>query len=467
MVQTFTKIGGAPDFTLPTSPALTEPPLTLLDLSLELVNIEQLTEQLRIANEAAASAQAFMADVITEGDMPGMADVGSDILQDRKVLQAEWQGVADSAEAFASDLADRLAALTRWENGVQYLPELSDAEALETWIQGGAGKETGSNQNPFAWYDAFTVVGHDERSAFGWPATDLSSRAMRATRALRAHRSFQVEQEFWGGPKVPTNYHLTASPETPLTTPNVRTITAWPNPISPPGVALGEAVLAERSLSYLDQLLAGSEAGTGMVHATPFLVQQWMRYFSYIRDSDGKVYTVDHNLIVPGYGYTGMGPDVASLTLADVTFNGDGTISSATGWGDPITGGYNGRPISGALVPAGAIVMLSDANDGQLYVPDPVSGVYVPVTSTATGSDATTVTAGIGGRNDQGAYQWAYCTEQTYSMLGDVYVYPDEYNQQSPLLPVDNSIDVRAEQPAGIVTNRILRGAVLVNIFDS
>lgn len=464
--QTYTKVGGAPDFTLPVAPALTDPPLTLLDLSLELIDVSNLVDQLRIANEQAASAQAFMASIITEGDTPGPDDLASDIAQDRLVLMAEWQGKADSLMAFASDMADRVAALTRWENGLEYLPELSNAEAMEAWIQGGALKDEGSNQNGFAWYDPFTVVGRDDRSAFGWPATDYASRAMRAKRALNAHRSFQVEQEFWNGQQVPTNYHLSASPDTPTTTPNVREISAFPNPVSPPGLALGTAVMIEASLSYLDQLLGDSEAGTGLIHATPFLVQQWMRYFNYIRDNDGKVYTVNHNLICPGYGYSGLGPDQSDLALTDVVLDSTSAITSATGFGTGSTS-YNGRPVSGPGIPSGAIVILTDANDGVLYAPDPVSGVYVPTAATASTTDTHVTVKGIGGRASAAGFQWAYCTEQTYYCLGDEYLYPDELNEQSPLLTVENSIDVRQEQPAGILTNRIMRGAVYIDVFDA
>lgn len=465
--QTYTKEGGAPDFTLPVAPALTDPPLTLLDLSLELIDISNLVEQLRIANESAASAQAFMASVITEGDTPGPDDVDSDILQDRRVLLAEWQGAADSAAAFASNLADRVAALTRWEDGLEYLPELSNAEAMETWIQGGALKAEGSNQAGFLWYDPFTVIGRDDRSAFGWPATDYASRAMRAKRALNAHRSWQMEREFWNGEQVPTNYHLTASPQTPTTTPGVRTISAFPNPASPPGIVLGTAVPVEQSLSYLDQLLADSEAGTGLIHATPFVVQQWMRYFNYIRDTDGKVYTVNHNLICPGYGYSGLGPDQADLALTDVVLDSTDTITSVTGFGTG-SDSYLGRPLSGTGIPAGAIIgALTDENTAVLYAPDPVSGVYVPVLATDTATDVAVTVKGIGGRASQAAFQWAYCTEQTYYMLGDEYLYPDELNQQSPLLTVENSMDVRQEQPAGILTNRIMRGAVYIDVFDA
>lgn len=478
----FTSVSGI-DFTLPAAPPLTQAPLSLPDLSLPLVDIEGLTERLRIAVEKAASKTMQLSDLNwqieniapvrqtvpngqtarevlldEERDGGGQIDSVNDAKRTLAQLQSEYATLSEeveAADAFASDLAKQLADLSRWEHGFVYLPELSNGAALEVFEpDSGATKNVGSNQapaqSPFYWYDPFIVVGRDERSTFGWPMTDFASRAMRATRALVGHEEWQVEQEFWSGVSIPTNYHLTASPNTPTTSAH-RTIDAWPNPTPAPGTVLGTAVGLAQSLAALDQAIAESDAGTGMIHATPYLMQEWMKTYPFIRDpSDPGVYTVNHNLMIPGYGYGGTGPDQASRTPTDGVANGTTTFTSATA---DFTDYDIGRPISGTDIAAGT------------YIEAIVSATQVTLSQAATGSGTglTFTISGQGGRANGAPQQWAYATERTYTLKGDVNVYPYDLREASPLVTVDNAVDVRAERSWSILTNRLLRAAVLVD----
>lgn len=474
--QTFEDLAGI-DYTLPTSPPLVDPPLSLLDLSRTLIDTRDLVEQARQANERVASAQSVVDDIPSQGDRPGEADDVEDAGATLEQMQAEWDARSQeidaarqalrAAEAFASEQADQVAALSRWEMGFQYLPELSNEAGVETVAPyGTTPKRIGSNQTPFAWYDPFTIVGRDARSAFGWPNTDFLSRVGRARRALQAHDSWQVEQEFWAGIQIPTNYHLSASPSTPLVYPGRRQISAFPNPDPAPGTVLGTPVPIGVSLAALDQALASSDAGTGMIHATPYMVQLWMKIFNYIRDSDGKVYTVNHNLIVPGYGYPGTGPDAASRSVADgVTILNSPEVTSATA---AFTAADLGRPVSGTNIPAGAVVgVVTSGTEIMLYGQDPDTGAYGVVNSLAAGTGQPLTVSGQGGNATFAPQQWCYATEQTFECLSDLYVYPSDINQQAPLLTVDNSMDVRVEQQVAIITNRLCRTAALVDTTTS
>lgn len=475
-VQTFVDTAGI-DYTLPTPPPLVDPPLALLTLSRTLINTEDLVEQLREANEAAASAQSAVADIPSQGDRPGEADDLEDADSTLEQMQAEWDAVEAqregainaslAAEAFASDLAKRVADLSRWEQGFTYLPELSNEAALEVFSYGQtARKKTGNNQTPFAWYDPFTVVGRDDRSAFGWPNTDFASRVQRARRALRAHRGWQVENEFWSGLQIPTNYHLACSPDTPLVTPRRTVVGAFPNPDPAPGTTLGTAVSLGNSLAALDQAIADSDAGTGMIHATPFLVQMWMKLYNYIRDNNGFVFTVNHNLIVPGYGYPGTGPDAADRNVADaVTVINTPDITSATA---AFTAADLGRPLTIEGLPTGSVVgIVVSGTDITAFGPNPSTGSYEPALASASGTNLALTVSGRGGRASFAPQQWAYATDMVYDSLGDVIVYPSHLNQEAPGLVVNNDIEVRAEQNVAMITNKLLRAAVLVDTTTS
>lgn len=479
----FTSVSGI-DFTLPSAPPLTAPPLSLPELAILLLDTQGQVEQLRVANEKAASAAQQLSDITYDAgaehpdfdaastptpgevndegrDLPGQADSVADARRALVQLQSEY----DSAVAFRDDLAARVAELSRWEHGLVYLPELSNAASTSlfapdsgTPVTDGALKPDANNQapgsNPFFWYDPFVAVALDDRSLFGYPNTDFESRALRARRALVGHEAWQVESEFWSGATIPTNYHLSASPNTPTTSPH-RTIDAWPNPTPAPGTVLGTAYGLAQSMAALDQAIAESDAGTGMIHATPYVMQEWMKLYPFIRDPDGKVYTVNHNLLVPGFGYGGTGPDQA--TRSETDGSGTGAATGFTSASAAFTAYDVGRPITETsaygVIPAGTYI-LSVTNGTTVVLSQPCGATHTGVHFTV---------AGQGGRAGGSPQQWAYATEQVYTLRGDIVTYPYDLREGAPLVTLDNSVAVRAERSWGCLTNRLLRAAILID----
>jgi hypothetical protein len=447
-------------YALPAAPPLVMAPLSLLDLATEFIDNEGLYADVAEANERLASAQASYDStlaLVNETTDPDI-DTPAELLAQ---LESERSKVID-ASAWATARTKQVADIARWVGGMTWLPELSNAAGLETWAPdtppaasnpSGATKNIGSNQGPFAWYDPFLAVGRDDRSTMGYSTfSDLKDRAARALRALRFHEAWQVEHEFWTGANIPTNWHLSASPNTPLTSPH-RVITAWSNPTPASGTTLGVAVGLTSSLSSLDQSIADNDAGVGMIHATPFVVQEWSRTYPFIRDNMGRNLTVNGNIIVPGYGYPGTGPDVAAETVADGAFtNGSPNLTSAT-YGFTTSDIGSTVTSSTAGIPAGAYIIA-------------VTSATVAVLSanaTAPGSAASvTVGAGVGSLAGQ-RFQWAYATDTIYTCKGDIRTYPWDVNQASPLLPQTNSVDVRAERPWATISNQLLRAAVLID----
>lgn len=440
------------DWTLPAAPPLVDPPLSLLSEVRSLINLEGLTARKQALVEKAASAAEQLPD-----DIEDLANNEADSLQDTD-LDLYQQMVEWTAQIATLDTA--LKEQQRFEQGFVYLPELSNAEGLSTFTADtrpaaanpteGALKPTGNNQGLFLWYDPFIVVGLDSRSAFGWPAADMSDRVGRATRALLAHESWQVEKEWWTGEQVPTNWHLSAGPGSVQSSPHRTLRFPFGNPIPTPGTVLGVAESLSDSLASLDQAIANASAGTGMIHATPYVVQKWSQVYPFLRDSSGNIRTVNNNLLVPGYGYPGTGPDQTGRSVTDGVLDGTTTVTSATADFDDFD---IGMPIEGVDIPAGTVITAV------------ASSSSVTISNAATGS-ATGVTLtlpGTGGDLTGAVMQWAYATDMIFHCQGDINVYPASLREQAPGLTVDNLIEARAERSHALPSNQLLRAAVLVD----
>jgi hypothetical protein len=279
----------------------------------------------------------------------------------------------------------------------------------------------------------------------------MGDRVRRAERALRAHESWQVEREFWNGAIIPTNYHLTASPHSVTTSAHRTLSTPFPNPVPAPGTTLGTTVGLAQSLAALDHAIADADAGAGMIHATPYLVQKWTSAYQYLRDQQGNIRTVNDNLLLPGYGYTGLGPDQASRSVSDgVTTLNSTTVTSATA---AFTGFDVGQPINTPNLPAGTVIM-TVTNATTVVVSNP---------ATAGGTAQTLTLPGYGGNAAPSSQQWAYATEMMFRLQGDVQTYPLDFREMSPGLIANNDVDVRAERIHAIISNQIVRAAVLVD----
>lgn len=437
------------DFTLPDAPPLRLPPLSLLKLAAPLIEVDQrIADQQRIEEEA-AGARAAVQDAADR-----LAAASPEARVAAQLAAEQAQDRITQLEALSNEAAKATADAQRWEQGFEYLPELSNFAAMEIFVpESGSTKRTDSTRNPNAWYDPFEVVAHDDRSLMGLRSYDV--RAQRAQRAELAHEAWQVEREFWNGAKVPTNYHLAASPATPTTSPH-RTISAWPDPTAAPTTALGTAVGLRQSLAALDQAIANTDAGVGMIHATPYLVQLWSSTYPFLRDGSGNIYTVNMNLIVPGYGYPGTGPDVAGRSVADgATTNTDQTVSSATA---AFTTRDIGASIAGAGIPAGAfIVSVTNATTVE---------ISAPATATAAG---VTLTIGASWAGDATAdtTQWAYATDMVFKLSGALHTLPYDLTEAVPEVNLRNSAEVRVERSYALITNQLLRAAVLVDTTQS
>lgn len=146
----------------------------------------------------------------------------------------------------------------------------------------GVAKPGAANRNATGAFSPFGVVAYDRCSSFGWQKAEYEARARRA---LAAVASTLVEEEYWEGALVPANEHLAM--------PHATTV----------GAALGRRV----ALAELVQALADTNAGTGVIHARPRLVQHWLQDGA-LEVRSNKLWTKNGHLVVQGAGYTGTGP---------------------------------------------------------------------------------------------------------------------------------------------------------------
>lgn len=156
---------------------------------------------------------------------------------------------------------------------------------VATAVQGadGVAKPGAANRAANGAFSPFGVVAYDRCSTFGWQANEYRARARRA---LAAIASTLVEEEYWEGTQVPANEHLAMAHAD----------------------VLGTAGMGRReALTELVQGLADANAGTGIIHARPYLVQSWLQDNA-LEVRNGKLYTKGGHLVVQGAGYTGTGP---------------------------------------------------------------------------------------------------------------------------------------------------------------
>lgn len=441
------------DFTLPNAPPLLEPPLSLLDEARVFISTENLVARRQALVEKAASAAEQL-----EADAQDIPNNQGDSLQDTSLdlrqQLAEW-------DMQIADLDSELKTLQEWEHGFQWLPELTKSAlggfTIDTGPaianpEQGALKLEGNNQTPWGWYDPFILYVLDERSTFG--SLNLVERMARAQRALIAHEPFGAENEFWTGTLVPTNFHLSASPSSPQASPHRTLAFPFPLPTPTPGTTLGVPESLSDSLASLDQAIANANAGIGLIHATPYVVQKWMQVYPFIRDSNGNIRTVNSNILVPGYGYPGTGPDADDRTTsADGTMtSGSADITSASA---AFTDSDVGRPVTDTLgaIPPGTVILAVTS--------DTAATLSNPVTSDET-TDVLTI-AGTGGDQTGAVLQWSYATDMVFHNKGDIHLLPAELREMSPDLTVANDVPVRAERTHALFTNYLLRAAVLVD----
>lgn len=136
-------------------------------------------------------------------------------------------------------------------------------------------------------FTPFPVRAYDRCSTFGWAARDWQGRA---TRALLAQQSFQLEKELWRG--------------------DLARSAGWSNPflasLDTDVVATGATV--EQGLACLDASSTSCNSGQRlMIHAPRQIVIAWSA-LNFLRYEGGLILTANDNIVVPGAGYDGSGP---------------------------------------------------------------------------------------------------------------------------------------------------------------
>ncbi len=195
----------------------------------------------------------------------------------------------------------------RWEAGLTFDPET--CLSVRTWDPacGTDGSDAGDFEDaddppdllvvrPFQIYVPVTC------NSQGYSVRDLEGRA---TRGLDAGTSKGMEQVFWSGLAGTANYSLVGS------TPNVQG-NAWDGTagvLNASATTAPVAVSPSTALSLLSQSLgACGLGGRGMIHASPFLVEQWGGNGHIGKDGDRLITKGREDIIVAGSGYSGNGP---------------------------------------------------------------------------------------------------------------------------------------------------------------
>jgi hypothetical protein len=181
----------------------------------------------------------------------------------------------------------------RWVNGIEFAPEacLDDDEVWWTCPEGEGGdapgdKPSASNRPELVRYRPVELVAHDTCSALGYTIADYQARARRN---LVATQSRKMEAELWSGTAaIAANF------------PNAYLADAAS------AVDLGLFPLVY-GLAALQEYLAATIPGRGMIHATVRTVTLWLSA-GVIRREGTVLLDVMDNIVVPGTGYDGSGP---------------------------------------------------------------------------------------------------------------------------------------------------------------
>lgn len=184
----------------------------------------------------------------------------------------------------AADVVDHDAGDERWVNGLSFSPE--NCSTGEAWAatcgQVGNAKGTGHNHPAARTFEPFAVIARDTCGTFGWQAAEYEARARRTLARVEAWR---IENEFWTGTLIPTNYRLAA----------------------PASAIAGQGLGRGLALAALEQSIADGAVGLGMIHARVGLVSLWWGD-GLLRYDGNRIRTALGTLIVAGQGYAGTGP---------------------------------------------------------------------------------------------------------------------------------------------------------------
>lgn len=193
----------------------------------------------------------------------------------------------------------------RWEAGIVFVPEAVNVDGVtgEFWWDGctsdggGVPEWTDKTTGP-ACYDPVEYQPFEIIEAWERPATSFGRDEYQATarRLLAAGESRKAERAFWGvagasvGPAANSFLSEAATP------------------------TLGQGSILS-ALARLQQYLADTIQGRGMIHARPYVVSLWQSAGMVISDGN-LLLDVFGNIIVAGQGYDGSGPDGGPLAAS-------------------------------------------------------------------------------------------------------------------------------------------------------
>lgn len=176
----------------------------------------------------------------------------------------------------------------RWVRGITWNPEACGPSGTSDPCV-ASSRDAAANDRPAnVDFMPYLVWASDICSTFG----QRDGRDARAVRRLLACESKQIEKELWRGDQARVSGHdnlrLAA-------TDLVTVISAVP-------------VHAVDALGQIEDGLASTCGGVGMIHATPRTVSLWSAHHLVERQANGLIVTVLGTIVVPGQGYDGSAP---------------------------------------------------------------------------------------------------------------------------------------------------------------
>lgn len=240
----------------------------------------------------------------------------------------------------------------------------ASASGVTVLIQPTPATVTGaSRKTPVAGQPFLTTL-HDSCSTFGWMAADYVGRAQRG---LAPRETIAVEQEFMHGSLMGASRVVADGATNTNTTITSATLGFSKNdigrPITGTGIPAGTVISAVtnattatiskaatatatgvtftlgsvaggsnrylsdqncvvytlvsafdpnpiQALAYANEAIARAGIGQGMIHVSAFFVEAASALgYTFVKDNRGRLTTLNGNIVVPGNGYDGIGPD--------------------------------------------------------------------------------------------------------------------------------------------------------------
>ena len=150
---------------------------------------------------------------------------------------------------------------------------------------------TDPQNNPPLTYVPFGIWAADKCSTFGSSDRDFVDRAKRK---LLAVESYLIEQELWDGPSGLDNPHFVDDPN-----------------FTPTLINSGDPVAVKKAIAYLEQATADVTKGgvRAVFHMRPYLFTLLFAQDGLIRQEGNQFITPMNNIVIPGRGYSGKGPE--------------------------------------------------------------------------------------------------------------------------------------------------------------